>query len=272
MTVCSSTQNRDMNLVIITSDGPEHRFVANSIAAHHMVRAVLICDPAPRRSWKKVLRHAPLHFLDKVFWRFFLMLVRDASMRTTALRQILGAKGEAFSTKNLHYVGRPRDGGLADKVLELSPDILVIYGTSIIPDEVLGLSRIITLNMHTGISPYYRGTSCSFWPIHNREPILVGATVHECTSNIDGGRIFAVKKAKLYRDDHSLHHVFARSVLAGTEAYMDVLDAAKSGSLSGEQQDLSVGREYRGWERGFQSELIARWHLRRLRHKWPKLA
>lgn len=260
----------ERRLVIVTSDGPEHRYVVNRIATRHVIYAVIICDRAPRRPWYKVLRHSPKRFLDKALWRLFLKIIGDVKMRQLALKQVLGSEINAFTVGNIHNVGRPNAGKLAQKIKELSPDILAIYGTSIIPDSVLKLSNNITLNMHTGISPYYRGTACSFWPIHNREPNLVGATIHECTSDIDGGKIFASKKAKLYRDDRSLHHVFARSVLAGVEIYNDVLDEAISGTLSGETQCISDGREYRGSERGLRSELTARWHLRCLRRKWPR--
>lgn len=256
-------------LVIVTADGPEHHYVANRIAARHPVRAILICDPAPRRPWHRVLRRAPLRFLDKALWRLFLKAVGDTRARETALRQVFRAEAERFNSDQIRHIGGARAGMLAQAVAELAPDVLAIYGTSLIPDEVLALPRRVALNMHTGISPRYRGTACAFWPIHNCEPEWVGATVHECTAEVDGGRIFAVRRAQLYRED-GLHHIFARAVVAGTEAYIEVLDTALKGELSGLPQALQDGREYRGLARGLRNELIARWHLTRLRRYWPR--
>ena len=79
-------------------------------------------------------------------------------------------------------------------VEQLDPDILLVFGTGIVGKAVLSKAKRIALNMHTGISPYYRGCDCAFWPLYNREWDMVGATVHECTQDVDGGRIFAYWK------------------------------------------------------------------------------
>jgi len=216
-----------------------------------------------------VLCRTPLRFIDKVLWRLFLKTIGDTRTRDTALRQVLGPDAARFNTDQTRHVGPVRAGALARAVAGLAPDVLVIYGTSIIPDVVLALPRRVALNMHTGISPRYRGTACAFWPIHNNEPDWVGATVHECTAEVDGGRIFAIRHAQLYRND-GLHHVFARAVVAGTDAYLGVVGAALHGQLLGERQNLSEGHEYRGSARGLCSELLARWRLARLRRIWPR--
>lgn len=261
------SENGGGGLVIVTADGPEHRYVANRIAERHAVRAILICDPAPRRPWHRVLRRTPQKFLDKALWRLFLKFSGDASTREKALRQVLGATSEHFNFDSVIPVGRARSGLLAQTVAELAPDVLAIYGTSLIPETVLALPRKVALNMHTGISPRYRGTSCAFWPVHNCEPEWVGATIHECTAELDAGRILATRQAPLYRDD-GLHHIFARAVVVGADAYVEILEKIMSAQLSGQPQILGDGREYRGSERGLRSELVARWHLRRLRRNW----
>ena len=254
-------------LVIVMADGPEHRYVANKIAETSEVRAILICEAGPRRKWYKVLKRDPLGFVNKALWRGYLKLVRDTQARTDALATVFGTAGEVLPDVPYINVGRAKAGKLRETVASLSPDVLAIYGTSLIPDDVLELPRQVALNMHTGISPEYRGTSCAFWPIHNREPEWVGATVHECTSALDGGQIFAKRHAALLKGD-GLHHVFGRAVVAGAQAYGEVVAAAMRGPLTGEHQDLSVGREYRGSARGLVSELKARWNLAKIQNTW----
>jgi methionyl-tRNA formyltransferase len=125
-----------------------------------------------------------------------------------------------------------------------------------------------SLNLHTGISPRYRGTDCAFWPVANREPQWLGATVHECTSAVDGGQIYGVVAAHWELGD-GLHELFARAVAAGAELYADIVTSYVRGeSPAGEAQDLESGREYRGYMRTLRPELRARWALRRglLRH------
>ena len=44
-----------------------------------------------------------------------------------------------------------------------------------------------TLNIHMGISPYYRGTDCNFWALYDNNPHLVGATIHLLSKGLDSG-------------------------------------------------------------------------------------
>lgn len=267
MTVSRSAERG--GLVIVTGEGPEHRFVARRLAAAHRVRAILLCDPPPRRAWHRVLRQSPVRFLDKALWRIFLRIIGDNRARDAALADVLGPEGAAFPADVPRVsVGRPKAGRLAAALAELAPDIVAIYGTGLVPDAALLEARRVALNLHTGLSPRYRGAACAFWPIHNNEPDWVGATVHECTSALDGGRIFATRRAPVFRGD-DLHRIFARAVRTGADAYAEVVGQALAGPIDGTPQDLSQGREYPGAARGFASEIRTRWRLARMQ---PDLA
>ncbi len=259
-----------MKIVIVTGDGPEHCYVANRISEKHDVAAILVCDPTPRRHWKKVLKKSPIQFINKTLRTVFLKLVGDGRSRSAALEKVFGAGHKTFRQADLiSHVGRPKAGKLAQTVRALEPDIIAVYGTGIIPDDVLDAAKTVSLNMHTGLSPWYRGTACAFWPIAMGEPEMIGATVHECTSDVDGGRIFQTKRAEIYKGD-DLHVIFARAAVAGTDAYIDVINAVKSGTLAGQPQDLAQGREFRGNQLGIFPELKARWQLWKMSKILPK--
>jgi methionyl-tRNA formyltransferase len=128
---------------------------------------------------------------------------------------------------------------------------------------VLGLARERAFNLHTGVSPRYRGTDCAFWPVVNREPEWLGATVHECTAAVDGGQIYGLARAEWEPGD-GIHELFARAVAAGADLYVEAVRRyLDEGGITGELQDLSTGREYRGYMRTLGPELRARWALRR---------
>jgi methionyl-tRNA formyltransferase len=66
--------------------------------------------------------------------------------------------------------------------------LIVVFGASFIKD--LLVERIIAkgaLNIHMGISPYYRGSSCNFWALYDGNPDLVGATIHLISKGLDSG-------------------------------------------------------------------------------------
>jgi len=256
-----------MSLVIITQDGPEHRYVANKILACHQVEAIVIVDAPTRRSWKKVYQKSPIRFLNKALRYVFLRIVGDSTVRLQTLSRILGSDAEKFLRPDLIVnVGHHKGQALEETISQLAPSVIAIYGTGIIPDTILSQARSVALNMHTGISPLYRGVSCYIWPLINKDPDSIGATIHECTSKIDGGKIFHTAKASLYCGDN-IHAVFCRSVIAGAAGYTKVISDALSDTLEGVSQDLSIGREYHGSMIGLISEIRVRAEISK---SWPE--
>jgi methionyl-tRNA formyltransferase len=258
------------SIVIVTGDDVEHRYVANRIAQRFPVAALLVTEQPRRQSLRKALRSGWLKLADRVLLKFYRKLIQDDRTRAADLLHVLGPEdcAEFLHVDKVLHVGRPKEGKLLEVLQDLAPDYLIIYGTGIVPSPVLAQAKKLALNMHTGISPQYRGAHCAFWPIHNGEPEWVGATVHECTAEVDGGRIFATVRATLKRQD-SLHRIFARAVLAGAQAYAEVLDRALNNRLEGQIQQSGVGREYSGRMRGLAAELKARQRLGKMQSTWP---
>ena len=42
-------------------------------------------------------------------------------------------------------------------------------------------------NIHMGLSPYYRGSSCNFWALYDGNAGCVGATIHVLSKGLDSG-------------------------------------------------------------------------------------
>lgn len=136
------------------------------------------------------------------------------------------------------------NGAQCEAILDQDkPDVIVVYGTRIIRANIFERARLITLNMHTGLSPWYRGDSTLFWPVHNDEPDKLGVTVHELVASVDGGAIAATAQVAYERGDQEVD-LFAKGVQAGTQLYLDCVQAALDGTLICQPQDLSLGREY----------------------------
>ena len=70
----------------------------------------------------------------------------------------------------------------------LKSNVYVVYGSSYIKGELLNfLINQKAINIHAGISPYYRGTDCNFWALFDDNPHLVGATIHLLSEGLDSG-------------------------------------------------------------------------------------
>jgi len=70
----------------------------------------------------------------------------------------------------------------------LKSDIYVVFGSSYIKGELVEyLVKQKAINIHMGVSPYYRGTDCNFWALYDNNPHLVGATIHMLSKGLDSG-------------------------------------------------------------------------------------
>ncbi|MDB4033815.1 formyltransferase family protein [Candidatus Pelagibacter sp.] len=80
----------------------------------------------------------------------------------------------------------------------LKSDIYIVFGSSYIKGELVDfLVKKKTINIHMGVSPYYRGTDCNFWALHDNNPHLVGATIHMLTKGLDSGPILYHAMSKI---------------------------------------------------------------------------
>ena len=78
-----------------------------------------------------------------------------------------------------------------DKLKEfLKSDLYIVFGSSYIKNDLAKfLVRKKAINIHMGISPFYRGTDCNFWALFDNNPHLVGATIHRLSLGLDSGPI-----------------------------------------------------------------------------------
>ena len=70
----------------------------------------------------------------------------------------------------------------------LKSDVYVVFGSSYIKGELVDfLVKQKAINIHAGVSPYYRGTDCNFWALFDDNPHLAGTTIHLLSKGLDSG-------------------------------------------------------------------------------------
>lgn len=69
------------------------------------------------------------------------------------------------------------------------PDVVVLNGTRIVSNAVLGACKAIFLNTHCGITPAYRGVHGGYWALFKKDAKNAGVTIHLVDSGIDTGDI-----------------------------------------------------------------------------------
>jgi hypothetical protein len=81
------------------------------------------------------------------------------------------------------------------------PDIIILFGTSLIGREIMDCFPNQILNLHVGLSGQYRGSSCNFWPIYDGRLDCLGATVLRINAGIDTGEVLAQKTIGIEEGD-----------------------------------------------------------------------
>jgi methionyl-tRNA formyltransferase len=99
----------------------------------------------------------------------------------------------------------------------LKPDIVLVYGTGILKDGIIGAFEGRIINIHLGLSPYYRGSGTNFWPLVNREPEYVGATILQLDAGIDTGPVIAHVRPEIASGDGP-HDIGNKAIVAACDA------------------------------------------------------
>ncbi len=109
-------------------------------------------------------------------------------------------------------------------------DCVLVYGTSLIRRPLIDRWPGRMINLHLGLSPYYRGTATNFYPLLNDEPEYVGATIHLIDPGIDSGAIFAHARPTISADDRP-HTIGCKAIQAGIDTLIAVLNCLEQGGV-----------------------------------------
>ena len=127
-----------------------------------------------------------------------------------------------------------------NRLKEINPDLILDHGTSIVKNHILENAKL-ALNLHWGLSPYYRGTHCTDWALINWDPNNIGVTIHKLTNEIDGGNILAQKRAMIKSND-TLLSINMQLTYLGVELINKVIQKVKDKEkLFFHKQDFSMG-------------------------------
>jgi len=83
----------------------------------------------------------------------------------------------------------PNEHSVVNEITKLNPDLILVYGSCIIREPLIKKFSGRIINVHLGLSPYYRGAASNYWPLVNNEPEYVGCTFMYLDEGIDTGKI-----------------------------------------------------------------------------------
>lgn len=123
---------------------------------------------------------------------------------------ILKNKNRYFNIKK----GKLNDTKTFDYIINYNPDLIVTYGCSIIKPNLINLFRNRIVNVHLGLSPYYKGAGTNFHALVNNEFHFMGYSFIYMDEGIDTGEIIHQSRAEFLENDtpHTLGNRLIKSM------------------------------------------------------------
>ena len=240
-----------LSVVILCGRSPRHVYFANRLCLEADVKAIV--QELPHEWTAKKILDLLLH--PAKLWRKTWRWLRDRK------RYRGNKEAEFFFNEKPPLLDNPRlqidvshinDPEVIKIIDDKQPDLIAVFGTSLIKGALLEKGRLGIVNLHGGLSPEYRGADCTFWALYNQEPEKIGCTIHYINAGIDTGDLIAHVCPEVKQGDDELT-LFWRAVKESTEAFVELLNRLEKGEQFGQKQ-TSKGRLYQVKDRQWKHE------------------
>jgi folate-dependent phosphoribosylglycinamide formyltransferase PurN len=217
--------------IVLTSTMRRHQFVANYLGSRLDVLGV----------WQEEKSFQPLRFAENAADEAIIRRHFDA--RDASEEAFFADHGRVQAPARRLPPGGCNDPAEIEAMRQAAPDVVLVFGTGLLKAPLIESFPGRIVNIHLGLSPYYRGAGTNFWPLVNGEPEYCGATVHYLDGGVDSGPIIAHVRPELRADDGP--HDIGNRIIVGAAAVMaEAALALGRGPVRGVEQ-TGDGRVYR---------------------------
>ncbi|MBI2542884.1 MAG: hypothetical protein HYW24_01740 [Candidatus Aenigmarchaeota archaeon] len=233
---------KKLRIVLATSSYPSAMYFVESVCREKNVAGIIFEEKRGRkesilRVLKRTRKLGLLKAIDELIFYF-------------SKRFLLG-KGKAFSKTNdayidnipICYVKNINDTEAKNFIRKLKADVLVVYGVSILKDEIISILPKGVLNMHPGITPEYRGLDPLFWSIINKDFDKIGATIHFIDKGVDTGPVIVQNTIDVRRND-SYATLFEKVLKEGINSMIAALTLVENDAVKIINRQKSSSRLY----------------------------
>lgn len=249
-----------MRTVLLTSNSLRHRYIAHCLATQMELALIITEEKSPRIRDTEAYKKEDAALIRKHF-----------EARKTSEVKYFGAYRKFPSKPTLLHVehGEINSEKILAAIEKVRAENIVLFGTSIIRQELLEKYPGRIINLHLGLSPYYRGSATNLFPYYYEELECIGGTIHLATAAVDKGAILHQFRPDIHQNDN-LHDIGNKTILKAGEILPEILKEYDAGNITPQKQegsgricrikDLSpeVLREiYRKFEEGLIKEYLA---------------
>ncbi|MEM9595999.1 MAG: formyl transferase [Acidobacteriota bacterium] len=255
-----------MKIVVLCTDDPHQQYLVSELDRRFGLSGVLLERNQSQRSrlWRRKRYRAWLYRIYHMLRGRF-----TGSSRYRAeffLSQLPEGETWPAVTVEVDWINKKK---ARKQVASWRPDVTIVCGTGILRPSLLAHTGL-TINIHGGCLPEYKGNHGVFFAFREGKFDQIGSTLHMVTPGLDEGPILDVVRPTIYPHDHD-EALYSRSVHLAMQRLFERLESMRDGWRPTGTPQTPGGRTFRHRDRKPLLEL-ALWLRRRSgRHPVPFL-
>ncbi len=223
---------QNKKIIFLASDCESSRWVYNSLIKDFEITKVILEKPISKKILFK--NRVKKIGLTKVLGQVLFSLIIAPYLRKSGQKR----KSEIIYTYGLESneiidcinVESVNDESCKNVIQNIQPNIIIVNGTRIISKQILQSTNALFINMHAGITPWYRGSHGGYWAVYYNDVKNFGTTVHVVDPGIDTGAV--LKQAFILpekKDNFATYPALQTAI--GINALKEVLAEIVAGSF-----------------------------------------
>ena len=225
LTLSIKGRSERLRILALCSDDPQHHYLISELAARFDLVGAII-EPGKdqhQRLWQKG------KYIDWLY-RYWHIQRQKFTGRSRYRWEYFSPLIGNTSQINKIYVDWIGSQETVEAIRRLKPDLTVVCGTMYIPKKVIDAADL-TINVHGGYLPDYRGNHCIFFAYYNADYAKIAATLHLVSPQLDGGQIIEIVKPPIYPHDND-EHLYCRALHLAMLRLFEIVKGCEVGSRS----------------------------------------
>ncbi len=186
---------KKLKIILLATDSLSTRILYHKINSNFIIKNVILEKKINikyiiKNRYKKV---GLLKLLDQLLFILFIntLLKYFSNSRKNNILNDNKFNSQAIELDKIINVKSVNSIETINLLKDANSDIIIINGTRILSKNFLYNTSAKVINIHAGITPYFRGVHGAYWAFVNKKKSLAGVTLHFVDSGIDTGNIIS---------------------------------------------------------------------------------
>lgn len=185
-----------MRIVVLATQGSHTDTMVNYLDDAGFAPVSVLIEPAQSKRAMLKARARRLGWVSVAGQLCFMVLVppvlrRVSGGRLAEVRKSLNLRDDPLPQNRMTAISSVNAPETVEMLRELNPDAVILSGTRIVKADTLQATEAPVLNIHAGITPWFRGVHGGYWALQSRQNQDFGATVHFVDRGVDTGAVLA---------------------------------------------------------------------------------